>query len=288
MSRCLLTVHAHPDDEASKGAATVALYHERGVRTVLVCCTGGEAGDILNPAMDQSHVRENLHKVRMVELQASATAIGYDEVVALGYRDSGMPCSEANAHPENFANADLTEAVARLVSVIRRVRPQVVITYPHDQSSNGHPDHIRVHEISVRAFDLVGDSGYRVDLGDPWCPAKLYYVMRSNERVKARHAAFVNLGLESPYNDERLERPAQDDRITTRISVHDHTAVRAASLRAHATQIDPLSSRWFGLPDEVERLIHPFDEYQLARGPMSLHTRPPSAIEDDLFAGLAE
>src|SRR5437764_6740317 len=88
---CLLTVHAHPDDESSKGAATVARYHAEGVRTVLVCCTGGEAGDILNPAMDRPEVRENLPAVRMEELARATEVIGYDEVVMLGYRDSGMP-----------------------------------------------------------------------------------------------------------------------------------------------------------------------------------------------------
>ncbi len=279
---CLLTIHAHPDDEASKGAATVALYHARGVRTVLVCCTGGEAGDVLNPAMDNPEVRATLHEIRMAELAASARVIGYDEVVLLGYRDSGMPGTEANGHPQNFANADPADAVARLVQVIRRVRPQVIVTYSHDQSINGHPDHVRVHEISVPAFGLAGAADYRVDLGVAWKPTKLYYVMRSSARVTERHAAFLKLGLESPYDAERLERPAQDDRITTRIPVHDHLDVRAAALRAHATQIDPLSNRWFGLPDEVERLIHPFDEYQLARGPVPLHS-----VEHDLFAGVA-
>src|SRR3546814_8549750 len=97
---CLLTVHAHPDDESSKGAGTVARYHAEGVRTVLVCCTGGEEGDILNPAMDRDEVRADLPAVRKAELDQAAEIIGYDEVVMLGYRDSGMPDSEANARPE--------------------------------------------------------------------------------------------------------------------------------------------------------------------------------------------
>src|SRR5687767_10327546 len=103
---CLLTVHAHPDDESSKGAGTVAKYHAEGVRTVLVCCTGGEEGDILNPAMDKPEVRERLHEVREQELRRAAEVIGYDEVRLLGYRDSGMPDSEANANPASFFQAD--------------------------------------------------------------------------------------------------------------------------------------------------------------------------------------
>src|SRR5580700_1761771 len=109
--RCLLTVHAHPDDESSKGAATVARYHDQGVYTVLVCCTGGEEGDILNPAMDRPEVKENIAEFRRLELEASAKIIGYDELIWLGYRDSGMPESEANRNPESFAMAPLEEAV---------------------------------------------------------------------------------------------------------------------------------------------------------------------------------
>lgn len=278
---CLLTVHAHPDDEASKGAATVARYHAEGVRTILVCCTGGEEGDILNPAMDRPDVRENIHDVRMRELAASAAIIGFDEVVMLGYRDSGMPDTEANRHLDNFANADLEEAVGRLVRIIRRERPQVMITYPEVQGQYRHPDHLRVHEVSIPAFDLAGDPDYRVEVGDPWRPSKLYYTVRSRNRMKGRHAAFLEQGLDSPYDKTRLERPSQDDRITTQISIDSHAAVRLDALRAHATQIDPNSKRYFGLPEEVEHSIHPFDDYVLARGP-----EPTLRPENDLFAGI--
>src|SRR5881398_2531388 len=125
----LLSVHAHPDDESSKGAGTIAKYAAQGVHTVLVCCTGGEAGDILNPAMDTPEVRADLHEVRMRELDAATRIIGYDEVVMLGYRDSGMPDTPENEDPRSFASADLDEAVGRLVAVIRRERPHVIVTY---------------------------------------------------------------------------------------------------------------------------------------------------------------
>src|SRR5687767_10315953 len=105
--RRILSVHAHPDDEASKGSATIALYRERGVRSTLVCATGGEAGDVLNPALDRPEIKQRLHEVRKAELERSCQIIGYDELVMLGYRDSGMPDSPENAHPENFANAPL-------------------------------------------------------------------------------------------------------------------------------------------------------------------------------------
>jgi mycothiol S-conjugate amidase len=153
----LMTVHAHPDDEASKGPATVARYHAEGVHTVLVTCTGGEEGDILNPAMDQPGVKERIAAIRRSELEAAAAIIGYDEVVMLGYRDSGMPDSEANADPRSFAQAPLEEAVGRLVAVIRRTCPQVIVTYPREQKGYPHPDHLRVNEISELAFDAAAD-----------------------------------------------------------------------------------------------------------------------------------
>ena len=278
---CLMTIHAHPDDEASKGAATVARYHAEGVRTVLVCCTGGEAGDILNPAMDRPEIRDNLHQVRMRELAASAAAIGFDEVAMLGYRDSGMPGTDANRHPLNFLNADLDEAVGRLVRIIRRERPQVMITYPEQEGNNRHPDHVRVHEISGPAFELAGNPRYRRDLGDPWAPTKLYCSMRSQERIQARHEAFLELELESPYDRRRLDRPSLGHRATAQIATGSYIAARLAALLAHATQIDPASKIWFGLPDHVEQSVHPFDYYRLARGP-----EPVKIPERDLFAGL--
>ena len=278
---CLLTVHAHPDDEASKGAPTVARYHDEGVRTVLVCCTGGEEGEILNPALDKPSMAEKLAEIRAKELARAAEVIGYDEVVMLGYRDSGMEGSEANAHPDCFANADLDEAVSRLVSVIRQHRPQVIVTYPEDQGGYMHPDHVRVHDISIPAFERSGDAQYRPDLGEPWAPAKLYYTLWSRKRIEERHQAFQDLGLESPYNDWWFKRPSTDDQITTQVPVDGFIDARIEGLLAHATQIDPESTFWFGLPPEVERSIHPYDDYVLARGP-----RPAELPERDLFEGL--
>lgn len=284
--RCLLSVHAHPDDEASKGAATVARYHAEGVRTVLVTCTGGEEGEILNPAMDRPEVRADLPAVRARELEQAAKVIGYDAVVLLGYRDSGMPESPANADPRAFWQAPIAEAVGRLVAVIREEQPQVVVTYPEDQSGYPHPDHLRVHEISVAAFDAAGDPDAYPEAGEPYQPLKLYYSLWPVEQIRSRHEKFLELGLVSPYA-ERLEdgwldrAPAQE--VTTRIDVSGHADARRAGLLAHATQIDPDSPHWFGLPIEIERDLHVFDPYTLARSLVG--TEVP---EDDLFAGVAE
>ncbi|HEX2274702.1 MAG TPA: mycothiol conjugate amidase Mca [Acidimicrobiales bacterium] len=278
---CLLTVHAHPDDEASKGAGTVAHYHAEGVRCVLVCCTGGEAGDILNPSVDRPEIRERLPEVRMEELARATEVIGYDEVVLLGYRDSGMPGTATNEDPASFAQAPLDEAVGRLVAVIRRERPQVVVTYPDDQEGYPHPDHLRVHEITVPAFDAAGDPDAYPDLGEPWQPLKLYYVAWSRARMLAIHEKFLELGLESPFDDKWFDRPDHDHRITTRLDVSELNHVRREALLAHRTQIDPESPFWFGLPPDV--VAYRYDDYILAR---SLVDSP--LPEDDLFAGIRE
>jgi len=303
-----MTVHAHPDDEASKGPATVARYHDEGVHTVLVCCTGGEEGDILNPAMDRPEVRADIHNVRRRELEQAARIIGYDEVVMLGYRDSGMPDTPANAHADSFARAPLDEAVGRLVAVIRRVRPQVVVTYGDDQRGYPHPDHLRVHEISVAAFDAAGDPESHPGAGPPFQPLKLYYVGWSGARVLALHAKFLELGLESPFDDAWIERATSGIQpYTTAVDISDYADVRRQALLAHATQVDPTSPFWFGLPPEVARGVHPVDEYVLARslvGESGGAAVPTEAlggdgtgpgqpggntiVEDDLFAGVRD
>jgi mycothiol S-conjugate amidase len=292
---CLLTVHAHPDDEASKGAGTVARYHAAGVRTVLVTCTGGEEGDILNPAMDRPEVRQRLPEVRRRELDDAARIIGYDEVVMLGYRDSGMPGRESNSDPRSFAAAPLEEAVGRLVAVIRRERPQVVITYPQDQSGYPHPDHLRVNEISEIAFDAAGDPERFPEAGPVWQPLRLCYVRWSVKRMRAMHDKFLELGLESPFTDERLARliEAEDrevrgepDSELPRVVV-DITGYGAASregLLAHATQVDPSSRHWFGLPPEVADTLYPYEEYDVARDLTGLGGK--TGVHDDLFAGI--
>ena len=223
-------------------------------------------------------------------LDANEPVVGEDGKVVLPaelsealavYRDSGMPDSEANARPEAFANADLDEAVGRLVEVIRRERPQVILTYGDDQQFYPHPDHLMVHDISVPAFQRAGDADWRPELGAPWTPAKLYYSAFSFARVQAMHDKMVELGVESPYDERWLSRPSQDHRVTTVVDIGPFFDVRLDALLAHATQVDPTSPFWFGLPREVARTIEPTEEYILAE------SRVPTELpEDDLFAGL--
>ncbi len=292
---CLLTVHAHPDDEASKGAGTVARYHAEGVHTVLVCCTGGEEGSILNPAMDRPEVQERLQEIRIEELSRSVEIIGYDEVVMLGYRDSGMPGAPSNQHPKAFVGTPLEETVGRLVAEIRRTRPQVIVTYHEDQSGYPHPDHLRVHDISVAAFDAAADAAAYPDMGAPWQPLKLYYTVWSRAQMTAIHDRFVELGLESPFGSAWMDGPDKDADITTHVDISEQATVRPRALLAHATQFryprgivaasvlgDPTSPIWFGLKPEVTT-VRAHDDYVLARSLVG-----GADDEDDLFAGIRD
>lgn len=287
----LVAVHAHPDDEASKGAGTVARYAAEGVRATLVCCTGGEEGEILNRAADTPAVRADLGAVRMAELRASVEVIGYAALDLLGYRDSGMPGTDANARPDNFANAPFDDAVAKLVAVIRREQPQVLVTYGDERAFYEHPDHVRVHEISVVAFDAAGDPERFPEAGTPWQPAKLYYSGFSFRRVRALHEAYESLGEESPYAERMatIEARATDMAMTpptTLIDVGDFLDVRRRALLAHRTQIDP-ESHWMQVPDDLLREVFPWEEYVLAQSRVAGSTLPTAdEPEHDLFAGV--
>lgn len=209
----VLTVHAHPDDEASKGAPTMAKYHAAGVRTVLVCCTGGEEGDLQNPSLREpgqplhgltpEEVKAAVTAMRPAELARSAEIIGFDEVVMLGYRDSGMPDTPPNTDPRSFFQTPIDDSTGRLVEVIRRTKPQVLVTYGDDQTGYPHPDHLRVHDISVLAFDRAGDPDWYPQAGEPFQPLKLYYSHWSMKRMRAVHDALVaKLGY-SPFDGRR-------------------------------------------------------------------------------------
>jgi mycothiol S-conjugate amidase len=296
--RTILTVHAHPDDEASKGAPTLAKYHAEGARTILVCCTGGEEGDLQNPTLREpgqpfhgltpEQERELVVSMRPAELAKSVEVIGFDELVMLGYRDSGMADTGGNEHPDCFHRADIDEATGRLVEVIRRTRPQVLMTYNDDQRGYPHPDHLRVHEISVLAFDRAGDPEWYPDLGEPYQPLKLYYSTWSRRRLVAMHEGLLRHHGESPFDETWFERPDTDHRVTTHIPIGDFMWARTQSLLAHATQVDPTAAFWFGLSDEQLAEAYPWEDWILAR---SLVGDIPSQddgdeMESDLFAGI--
>lgn len=262
MPRTILTLHAHPDDESSKGAATIARYSDLGFRTVLVTATGGEAGDILNRAADTAEVRANLTAVRRSELLAAASIIGYDDVVMLGYRDSGMPDTAENTHPDAFVNAPMDEVLERLVAIVRSERPEVIIGYD-DHEWYPHPDHLRIHDLSEAVFVAAADPDRFPDAGQPWTAQRLYAPAFSLRRIRALGKAMADRGLESPF-DRWIKRidPGAEDPPLTRVEIGEYIERGRDALRAHRTQIDP-DGPWFQIPTDLVRDVYPYEDFEL-------------------------
>lgn len=280
----LLAVHAHPDDESSKGAATVAKYVAEGVQVLVATLTGGERGDILNPRMDTPENRANIAALRAEEMARAREILGVEQTW-LGFVDSGLPSGDPLPPlPEgSFALVPLREAAAPLVQVIRSFRPHVVTTYD-ENGGYPHPDHIRCHEVTMAAVDAASDPHAYPDAGPPWAVLKVYYHMTFHrQRMVALDRAMHEHGLESPYAERLRDWPedaSQAARLTTFVPCGDYFEVRDEALRAHATQVDP-DGFWFAVPLAIQRKVWPTEDYQLARSRVAT-TLP----EDDLFAGI--
>ncbi|GIJ19654.1 mycothiol conjugate amidase Mca [Micromonospora lutea] len=280
----LMAVHAHPDDESSKGAATMAKYVAEGVDVLVVTCTGGERGSVLNPKLDRPDVWANIAEIRRAEMDAARAILGIEQAW-LGFVDSGLPEGDPLPPlPEGcFALQDVDVAAGPLVRLMREFRPHVVTTYD-EQGGYPHPDHIMCHKISVAAFDAAGDAERYPELGAPWQPLKLYYdIGFSKGKILALHEAVVATGVESPYAEwlTRWEdRPDKGPRITTRVPCAEYFPVRDDALRAHATQVDP-DGFWFQVPMELQQHAWPTEDFELVRSSVDSPTP-----ESDLFAGV--
>ena len=281
----MMAVHAHPDDESSKGAATMAKYVPEGVDVLVATCTGGERGSVLNPKLQgDAYIEANIHEVRTKEMEEARQILGVSQSW-LGFIDSGLPEGDPLPPlPEGcFALQDVDDAAGTLVKLIREFRPHVVTTYD-ENGGYPHPDHIMTHKISVVAFEAAGDPDRYPEAGEPWTPLKLYYNQGFNKvRTVALHEALLARGLESPYGDwlKRWEEFARPDRnISTHVPCGDFFEIRDKALLAHATQIDP-DGGWFRVPMDVQREVWPTEDYELAQSRVDV-----SLPEDDLFAGV--
>ena len=283
----LMAVHAHPDDESSKGAATMAKYVSEGVEVLVATCTGGERGSVLNPKLQgDAFIEANIHEVRRKEMDEAREILGVRQSW-LGFVDSGLPEGDPLPPlPEGcFAVQDVDEAAGELVKLIREFRPQVITTYD-ENGGYPHPDHIMTYKISVAAFEAAGDPERYPEAGEPWQPLKLYYNQGFNRpRTQALHEALLERGMESPYA-EWLKRWAEFQRkereLTTFVPCAEFFPVRDKALIAHATQIDP-DGGWFRIPMDVQQEVWPTEEYELAKSLVET-----SLPEDDLFAGIRD
>jgi len=284
----LMAVHAHPDDESSKGAATIARYVREGVEVLVCTLTGGERGDVLNPAMDRPEVRANLPRLRQQEMARAREILGVDQRF-MGFVDSGLPEGDPPPPlpPGCFALTPLEQAASPLVQAVREFRPHVMLAY--DESGGyPHPDHVMAHKVAVEAFEAAADPDRHLSAGEPWQPLKLYYFASFHRgKYLALHEEMLRRGLQSPYGAmfeqwDASPRPRTGLEITTRVPCGDFFEVRDEALLAHATQIDP-ESFWFACPVDVQRSVWPTEDYHLARS--LVDTELP---EDDLFAGVRE
>jgi mycothiol S-conjugate amidase len=281
----LMAVHAHPDDESSKGAATYAYYRHKGADVTVVSCTGGERGSILNEALvDRAMAERDIAGLRRREMAEAQRHLGIDHRW-LGYEDSGM--SDDGSVPANsFADVPVEISAEPLVRLIRELRPQVLVTYD-ENGGYPHPDHIRCHDVSVAAYRAAGDPAMYPDAGEPWQIDKLYYDRIFNlERIDAM---FLELSVTEP--DSALLEPLGAARewmkdypklATTHIPVGDFLEVRDAALRSHASQVAPDSSFFFW-PNDLIREAWPYEDFQLVES--KVDTVMP---ESDLFAGIVD
>lgn len=283
----LMAVHAHPDDESSKGAATMARYAAEGVDVLVVTCTGGERGDVLNPRLAQDpSIARRMPQLRREEMAAAARALGVRQHW-LGFVDSGLP--EGDPLPPLpagcFALTPLEESVPPLVRLVREHRPQVLLTYD-ENGGYPHPDHIMTHVVSMAAVEAAADPSYHPELGPAWDVPKVYYHSSfRRQRMAAVHEAMEAAGLASPFGDWLASWDGSGARTpTARIAVAEYFPKRDDALRAHATQIDP-DGFFFAIPREIEARVWPWEEFELVRGEARA---PIDGLEDDLFAGVRE
>ena len=287
MTRRLLAVHAHPDDESSKGAATYAYYAASGATVTVVSCTGGERGDVQNEGLELRAMAErDMAGLRRLEMAAAQQVMGVEHRW-LGYVDSGLPedytRDRADLLPAGcFALVPLEIAAEPLVRVIRQARPQVLVTY--DESGGyPHPDHIRTHELAMYARQAAADPARYPEQGEPWRISKVYYDRIFNaKKVGAVHDALVAVGHERAADIAELREWMRDRQFeaTTQIDVGDYLDTRDAALRSHASQVAPDDSFFFW-PNDVQREAWPYEDFQLVES--SVETSLP---ESDLFAGL--
>jgi N-acetyl-1-D-myo-inositol-2-amino-2-deoxy-alpha-D-glucopyranoside deacetylase len=291
--RRLLLVHAHPDDETINNGATMARYVAEGAHVTLLTCTLGEEGEVLVPELAQlaADQADQLGGYRISELSAAMAALGVTDWRFLGgagrYRDSGMMGTPANDKPRAFWRADLDEAVAHAVAVVREVRPQVLVTYD-ENGGYGHPDHIQAHRVAMRAVECAADPAYRRDLGPAWGVAKVYWCCMPRSVMKQGIEAMAALGEASPFDDlgdvDEVPFAVPDELVSAAVDGRVHASAKDAAMRAHPTQIT-VDGPFFALSNNLGLEVMATEYYRLVRGERGTGSGP-DGWEDDLFAGL--
>jgi N-acetyl-1-D-myo-inositol-2-amino-2-deoxy-alpha-D-glucopyranoside deacetylase len=273
----------------------MARYAAEGASVTLLTCTLGEEGEVLVPELAQlaADQADQLGGYRIWELRAAMAELGVTDIRFLGgpgrWRDSGMMGTPANDNPRAFWNADLDEAVAQAVAVVREVRPQVLVTYD-ENGGYGHPDHIQAHRVAMAAVERAADAGYRPKLGPAWDVAKVYWCCMPRSVLREGIAAMAALGEESPFDSlgdiEEVPFAVPDELVTAAVDGRSQAGRKDAAMRAHATQIT-VDGPFFALSNNFGLEVLGVEYYRLVRGERGPAGGGADGWEDDLFAGLA-
>ena len=291
-ARRLLLVHAHPDDETIGTGATMARYAAEGAHVTLVTCTLGEEGEVLVPELAQlaASAGDQLGGYRVLELTRAMAALGVTDFRFLGgpgrWRDSGMMGLPENDRPRAFWRADVAEATAELVRVVREVRPQVLVTYD-ENGGYGHPDHIQAHRVAMAAVEAAADPDFPPDAGEPWAVAKVYWTATPRSALRSGIDQLIESGASSFFGvDAADDLPfvVDDELVTTAVAGgEERYAAKLAAMRAHASQI-AAGGPFFQLAEQVGRAFGT-EYFRLVRGTRG-PADGPDGRESDLFAGL--
>lgn len=279
----IMAVHAHPDDECIMTGGVLAKASAAGHRTSVVTCTGGEMGEIVGDGMDPDEIRPRLHEVRAAELAKALEILGVTDARSLGYRDSGMMGEPSNDDPACFWQADLHEAVGRLVAHIREFRPAVLATYDAF-GGYGHPDHIQAHRVAVLAAEAAGEAMLYPEAGPAWRVPKVYQAVMAKQAVFDVSRKLTGLGLESPFPvvDHPADMPVGADAsvITAQVDVRAHLDAKTDGLLAHTSQIAP-DSFFVTFPADLRGDMFGVEAYVRQRSDVQVPFH-----ESDLFTGL--
>ena len=276
----LLACFAHPDDESFGSGGMLTHYAQNSVHVALVCATRGEVGQIADPALATP---ETLPEVREDELRCACQAMGFEDLIFLDYRDSGMAGTAENEDPRAFINIDADEVVSRLVGLIRRIQPQVVITFD-PTGGYGHPDHIAIHHHTVAAFHAAGDADQYPEQGPAWQPSRLFYAVLARSIFTEMRRRMKERGLDTSNFDNfeketgRSELGWPDDQIDFVMDVSETVEAKWAALHCHQTQFGA-ESIFQQLPEGEVKTLMSREHFVLAWPEIELKGT-------DLFEGL--
>ncbi|MBV6394604.1 MAG: 1D-myo-inositol 2-acetamido-2-deoxy-alpha-D-glucopyranoside deacetylase [Anaerolineales bacterium] len=281
MTKTILAVLAHPDDESFGLGGALALYAQRGCNTYLVCATRGEAGTV-----DEAYLRDfkDIASLRAAELDCAAARLGLKGVFYLDYRDSGMPGSEDNQHPQAQIQHPVEEVAGRVVKHIRALKPDIVITFD-PIGGYKHPDHIHIHNATVLAFEKADDASFHPEAGPAFRPAALYYQVFPRWFLKATTRLMPLLGRDPTRwgrnNDINLKELAEVDfPVHVRLDIRSVAQAKAEAGACHASQGGVGMRR--GLMGFVTRIFGEHEDFMRAYPPAQAGLKRKA----DLFDGL--